>query len=66
MSAIGARPHGSCTRMRGASAKPCAVNANVGEEGMAMLLGVVARLTNRDLGLQRVRVPGDAALSELE
>ena len=30
------------------------------------LLGVVARLTNRDLGLHRIRVPGDAALSELE
>ena len=28
--------------------------------------GVVARLTNRDLGLHRIRVPGDAALSELE
>ena len=33
---------------------------------MIVILGVVARLTNRDLGLRRVGVPGDAALSELE
>ena len=37
VSAIGVRPHGSCMRIRSASAKSCAENANDGEEGMAII-----------------------------